>query len=54
MAPRLGCSPLVSRNARHHRHTGQLDELVAFYRDGIGVPEVGGIHERSGVAQLTA
>jgi hypothetical protein len=24
------------------RHTGRLDEVVAFYRDAIGLPEIGG------------
>src|SRR3954447_26726115 len=23
------------------RHTGRLDEVVAFYRDGLGLPEIG-------------
>lgn len=25
------------------RHTERLDELVAFYRDGIGLTEIGGL-----------
>ncbi|HVU77013.1 MAG TPA: VOC family protein [Gaiellaceae bacterium] len=27
--------------ARFARHTARLDELVAFYRDGLGLPELG-------------
>lgn len=30
------------------RHTGRLDELVAFYRDGIGLPEVGSFRGHDG------
>ena len=30
------------------RHTGRLDELVRFYRDGIGLVEVGGFREHDG------
>jgi catechol 2,3-dioxygenase-like lactoylglutathione lyase family enzyme len=30
------------------RHTGQLDELVRFYRDGIGLVEVGGFSDHDG------
>src|SRR6476620_1968920 len=30
------------------RHTEQLDELVAFYRDGIGLPEIGSFHDHDG------
>jgi hypothetical protein len=26
---------------RTARHTERLDELVAFHRDGIGLPEIG-------------
>jgi catechol 2,3-dioxygenase-like lactoylglutathione lyase family enzyme len=27
------------------RHTERLDEVVAFYRDGIGLKEIGGFHD---------
>ena len=27
------------------RHTERLDELVAFYRDGLGLTEIGGFRE---------
>ena len=27
------------------RHTERLDEVVAFYRDGIGLPEIGGFRD---------
>jgi len=30
------------------RHTERLDELVAFYRDGIGLPEIGSFHDHDG------
>lgn len=30
------------------RHTERLDELVAFYRDGLGLPEVGRFHGHDG------
>jgi catechol 2,3-dioxygenase-like lactoylglutathione lyase family enzyme len=30
------------------RHTERLDELVAFYRDGLGLVEVGGFHDHAG------
>ena len=30
------------------RHTQHLDEVVAFYRDGIGLPELGGFRGHDG------
>jgi catechol 2,3-dioxygenase-like lactoylglutathione lyase family enzyme len=30
------------------RHTEHLDEVVAFYRDGIGLPEIGGFRDHDG------
>src|SRR5919107_4701672 len=30
------------------RHTERLDEVVAFYRDGIGLTEIGGFREHDG------
>jgi catechol 2,3-dioxygenase-like lactoylglutathione lyase family enzyme len=30
------------------RHTERLDEIVAFYRDGLGLPEVGGFRDHDG------
>jgi catechol 2,3-dioxygenase-like lactoylglutathione lyase family enzyme len=30
------------------RHTERLDEVVAFYRDGIGLPEIGGFRDHDG------
>jgi catechol 2,3-dioxygenase-like lactoylglutathione lyase family enzyme len=30
------------------RHTAQLDAVVAFYRDGIGLTEVGGFRDHEG------
>ena len=34
--------------ARVARHTERLDELLAFYRDGIGLPELGGFRGHDG------
>ena len=30
------------------RHTERLDELIAFYRDGIGLSEIGGFRDHDG------
>jgi len=30
------------------RHTERLDEVVAFYRDGIGLSEIGGFRDHDG------
>ena len=30
------------------RHTERLDEMVAFYRDGIGLTEIGGFRDHDG------
>jgi catechol 2,3-dioxygenase-like lactoylglutathione lyase family enzyme len=30
------------------RHTQRLDEVVAFYRDGIGLAEIGGFRDHDG------
>ena len=30
------------------RHTERLDDLVAFYRDGIGLEEIGGFRDHDG------
>jgi len=30
------------------RHTDRLDEVVAFYRDGIGLSEIGGFRDHDG------
>jgi catechol 2,3-dioxygenase-like lactoylglutathione lyase family enzyme len=30
------------------RHTDRLEEIVAFYRDGLGLPEVGGFRGHEG------
>ena len=30
------------------RHTERLEEVVAFYRDGIGLPEIGGFSDHDG------
>jgi catechol 2,3-dioxygenase-like lactoylglutathione lyase family enzyme len=30
------------------RHTERLDEVVRFYRDGIGLTEIGGFHDHEG------
>jgi catechol 2,3-dioxygenase-like lactoylglutathione lyase family enzyme len=33
---------------RFARHTKQLDELVRFYRDGLGLPEIGRFENHDG------
>ena len=30
------------------RHTERLDEVVAFYRDGLGLSEIGGFRDHDG------
>ena len=30
------------------RHTERLDEVVAFYRDGVGLTEIGGFRDHEG------
>ena len=30
------------------RHTERLDEVVAFYRDGLGLEEIGGFRDHDG------
>ena len=30
------------------RHTERLDEVVGFYRDGIGLTEIGAFHDHDG------
>jgi catechol 2,3-dioxygenase-like lactoylglutathione lyase family enzyme len=30
------------------RHTDRLDEVVAFYRDGLGLSQIGGFHDHGG------
>src|SRR4029450_414401 len=30
------------------RHTERLDAVVGFYRDGIGLPEIGGFRDHDG------
>jgi catechol 2,3-dioxygenase-like lactoylglutathione lyase family enzyme len=30
------------------RHTDRLDEVVVFYRDGVGLPEIGGFRDHDG------
>ena len=30
------------------RHTERLDEVATFYRDGIGLTEIGGFHDHDG------
>jgi catechol 2,3-dioxygenase-like lactoylglutathione lyase family enzyme len=33
---------------RFARHTGRLDEIVRFYRDGLGLPEIGRFEDHDG------
>jgi catechol 2,3-dioxygenase-like lactoylglutathione lyase family enzyme len=30
------------------RHTDRLDDVIAFYRDGLGFPEAGRLHDHDG------
>jgi len=39
---------LATQQLRLARHTDRLDEIVAFYRDGLGLPEVGGFRDHDG------
>ena len=39
---------MSAMEVRVARHTERLDEVVAFYRDGIGLPEVGGFRGHDG------
>jgi catechol 2,3-dioxygenase-like lactoylglutathione lyase family enzyme len=38
----------VTVQLRVARHTERLDELVAFYRDGLGLREIGGFRDHAG------
>jgi len=40
--------PGVVEQVRIARHTERLEEVVAFYRDGIGLSEVGRFHDHDG------
>jgi ribosomal protein S18 acetylase RimI-like enzyme len=37
-----------STQLRVARHTQRLEEVVAFYRDGVGLPEIGRFHDHAG------
>ena len=39
---------LPDLQVRIARHTDRLDEIVRFYRDGIGLPEIGGFRDHDG------
>jgi GNAT superfamily N-acetyltransferase len=39
---------VVMRALRIARHTERLDEVAAFYRDGLGLPEIGGFRGHAG------
>jgi catechol 2,3-dioxygenase-like lactoylglutathione lyase family enzyme len=38
----------MPRALRVARHTDRLDEIVAFYRDGLGLTEIGGFRDHEG------
>jgi ribosomal protein S18 acetylase RimI-like enzyme len=38
----------MSMQLRVARHTDRLDEVVRFYRDGIGLPQIGGFRDHDG------
>jgi hypothetical protein len=46
-AMRVWSSAMVSA-VRVARHTERLDEIVAFYRDGLGLEEIGGFRDHDG------
>jgi GNAT superfamily N-acetyltransferase/catechol 2,3-dioxygenase-like lactoylglutathione lyase family enzyme len=39
---------VVATQLRVARHTERLDEVVAFYRDGLGLTEIGGFRDHDG------
>jgi GNAT superfamily N-acetyltransferase/catechol 2,3-dioxygenase-like lactoylglutathione lyase family enzyme len=41
-------APVQAVQLRVARHTERLDEIVCFYRDGIGLTEVGSFHDHDG------
>ncbi|HVY63428.1 MAG TPA: GNAT family N-acetyltransferase [Gammaproteobacteria bacterium] len=43
-------NPNEALQLRVARHTERLDEVVAFYRDGLGLPEIGRFHDHAGYA----
>jgi GNAT superfamily N-acetyltransferase/catechol 2,3-dioxygenase-like lactoylglutathione lyase family enzyme len=43
-------APARSMQLRVARHTERLDELVRFYRDGVGLAEIGGFRDHDGYA----
>jgi catechol 2,3-dioxygenase-like lactoylglutathione lyase family enzyme len=38
----------MTMQLRVARHTQQLEEIVSFYRDGIGLPEIGRFNDHEG------
>ncbi len=48
--PDRSASALGAMQLRVARHTERLDELVRFYRDGIGLIEIGGFTDHDGYA----
>jgi catechol 2,3-dioxygenase-like lactoylglutathione lyase family enzyme len=46
MIPGMAGAPAMQ--LRVARHTERLDEVVAFYRDGIGLREIGGFRDHAG------
>lgn len=40
-------SPVIAQ-VRHARSTSKLDEMVRFYRDGLGLPVLGGFEDHNG------
>ena len=39
---------MADLQVRVARHTARLDEVVAFYRDRLGLPEIGGFRDHDG------
>jgi ribosomal protein S18 acetylase RimI-like enzyme len=42
------CAPLLAVQLRVARHTDQLAAVVAFYRDGLGLRQIGGFRDHAG------
>jgi GNAT superfamily N-acetyltransferase/catechol 2,3-dioxygenase-like lactoylglutathione lyase family enzyme len=45
---REAAGPPLALQLRVARHTERLDEVVAFYRDGLGLTEIGGFRDHDG------
>jgi ribosomal protein S18 acetylase RimI-like enzyme/catechol 2,3-dioxygenase-like lactoylglutathione lyase family enzyme len=48
LRPAMAQAPRRPMQVRVARHTQRLDAVVRFYRDGIGLPEIGGFRDHDG------